>query len=170
LTRASAQGDVRIIEHLRAFGIEAGERDGGLFATGRPSRGARLDLAGEPDLAPPLAAMAAAAALAGHRCHFTGLGTLPGKESSRIEVLAEGLSAIGVDARAGADDLLIGPGNSSAEAVLLDPRGDHRMAFAFALLGLLREGVGVVDSDCVAKSWPGFWEDLAAAGALVPGC
>jgi len=51
--------------------------------------------------------------------------------------------------------------------VRLDPAGDHRMAFAFALLGLLREGVDVSDPGCVAKSWPSFWDDLERAGARV---
>ena len=51
--------------------------------------------------------------------------------------------------------------------LVLDPRGDHRMAFAFALLGLFRPGAQTRDPDCVAKSWPGFWEDLAKLGASV---
>jgi 3-phosphoshikimate 1-carboxyvinyltransferase len=41
------------------------------------------------------------------------------------------------------------------------------MAFAFALLGLLRAGVRVRDAGCVAKSWPGFWRDLEELGARV---
>jgi 3-phosphoshikimate 1-carboxyvinyltransferase len=41
------------------------------------------------------------------------------------------------------------------------------MAFAFALLGLVRPGVRVADPGCVAKSWPGFWDDLRALGADV---
>jgi 3-phosphoshikimate 1-carboxyvinyltransferase len=49
----------------------------------------------------------------------------------------------------------------------LDPAGDHRMAFAFALLGLVIPHVFVKDAGCVAKSWPEFWEDLAALGAEV---
>lgn len=164
---ASPQGDVRIVEHLRALGVEAGEERGALFATGLPQSGATLDLSGEPDLAPPLAALAAGAALAGHRSHLSGLGTLPGKESSRIEVLAEGLRALGVRVQAGSDFLAIAPGALSPGVIELDPRGDHRMAFAFALLGLLHPGVRVSGSGCVAKSWPTFWDDLAAAGAVV---
>ena len=57
--------------------------------------------------------------------------------------------------------------NASHSRVVLDPAGDHRMAFAFALLGLLRDEVDVANSDCVAKSWPAFWEDLAQLGAKV---
>jgi 5-enolpyruvylshikimate-3-phosphate synthase len=41
------------------------------------------------------------------------------------------------------------------------------MAFAFALLGLLRGGIDVADSQCVAKSWPAFWDDLDRLGARV---
>lgn len=169
LTLASAQGDVRVVEHLRAFGIEAGERAGGLCARGAPTRGATLDLAGEPDLAPVLAAVAGAAALSGAGAsRLTGLETLPGKESSRIDVLAAGLAALGVEVDAGPGHLaVLGAAGfaGGAEEVTLDPHGDHRMAFAFALLGLVRPGVLVSDPDVVAKSWPDFWEDLARAGA-----
>jgi len=167
----SAQGDVRIVEHLAAFGVEAGEEQGALWAAGRPTRGAELDLSGEPDLAPVLAAVAAGAALwGGGASRLTGLATLPGKESSRIEVLAGGLARLGLAVEAGPDALAIAPGRGGRvidEPLLLDPAGDHRMAFAFALLGLVREGVRVADSHVVAKSWPGFWTDLAAAGAEV---
>ena len=51
--------------------------------------------------------------------------------------------------------------------VLLDPRGDHRMAFAFALLGCLWPDVLVSDPDCVAKSWASFWSDLERLGAVL---
>ena len=53
--------------------------------------------------------------------------------------------------------LEVGPGDVRAEADLcLDPSGDHRMAFTFALLGLGLEGVTVSDPSVVAKSWPAF--------------
>ncbi len=37
------------------------------------------------------------------------------------------------------------------------------MAFAFALLGLVRPDLSVANPECVAKSWPRFWEDLESA-------
>ena len=162
LPRDSAQGDVRILEHLRAFGCEAAWSDSGATAVGRPLRGVELDLAGEPDLAPVLAVVAAAAATLGHASRLTGLGTLPGKESSRIEVLVEGLSACGWRVRGDGESLSFEPGGPHDTPVLLDPHGDHRMAFAFALAGLLRPGVRVSDTGCTAKSWPSFWQDLGA--------
>jgi 3-phosphoshikimate 1-carboxyvinyltransferase len=98
---------------------------------------------------------------------LTGLATLPGKESDRLCVLEEGLARCGLRAEAGSDRLAIAPDPSARipETIPLDPRGDHRMAFAFALLGLLRPGVLVRDPGCVAKSWPSFWDDLERLGA-----
>jgi 3-phosphoshikimate 1-carboxyvinyltransferase len=173
----SRQGDVRIVEHLRPFGCRAGRDDRGLWAEGFPTRGARIDLTGEPDLAPVLAAVGAACAIRGGDggeivTLLTGLETLPGKESSRIAVLAEGLSAVGASVQATDRALEIRASGVRARGeTTLDPRGDHRMAFAFALIGLAVDGVRVRDPQCVGKSWPGFWRDLERIGArVVPHC
>ncbi len=168
VTRRSLLGAARIVEHLSAFGCEACASDDSLRARGVPVRAADVDLAGEPDLAPVIAAVAARAALeCGGTSRLAGLGTLPGKESSRIDVLAAGLSACGFAASATRDALSIGLGKVGAPAAPLASHGDHRMAFAFALLGLSVDGVRVADPGCVAKSWPGFWDDLERAGASV---
>lgn len=168
LARDSAQGDVRIVEHLAAFGCEARSTQEGLSARGFPARGAELDLAGTPDLAPVLCAVAAGAALgAGATSLLRGLATLPGKESDRLSVLAAGLRQLGFAIETGTDYLRIGPGTAREERApaVLDPRADHRMAFAFALLGCLRAGVFVRDAECVGKSWGSFWADLESLGA-----
>lgn len=169
----SIQGDIRIIEHLQAFGCEAGIEPRRMWAKGVPKNGADVDFSREPDLAPAVVALAASIALnSGETSRLRGLQTLPGKESDRIRLMARGLRAIGLSAEAGADSLDIGPprpgfADEYEQPVLLDPKGDHRMAFAFALFGLLREKISVVGSDCVRKSWPNFWQDLAGLGAAV---
>ncbi|MCY3003403.1 MAG: hypothetical protein NTV21_16535 [Planctomycetota bacterium] len=174
LGKDSPQGDVRVVEHLRAFGCGARFDARGLAASGFPQNAASLDLRGEPDLAPVLAAVAAGAALVdpAHASRLSGLETLPGKESSRIEVLCEGLRAAGWQAEATASELVVRAGTWRAglerpAEVVLDPHGDHRMAFAFALLGLVRPGVFLREPECVSKSWPSFWKDLAALGVRV---
>lgn len=165
----SLQGDVRVVEHLRAFGCDARATPDALIARGVPTRGADLDLSGEPDLAPPLAALAAAAALAepGAPSRLRGLGTLRGKESDRIAALVAGLDAIGLCVEANADSIaVVAPAREPhRERVVVDARGDHRIAFFGALLGLVRPEVYVADSRCVSKSWPRFWEDLEKLGA-----
>jgi len=44
----------------------------------------------------------------------------------------------------------------------IDTYDDHRMAMSFALAGLKIPGVTILDPGCVAKTYPGFWDDLAA--------
>ncbi len=174
---ASVQPDAAIHRALAAFGVDtSGSTVDQLMAQGSPSRGAAIDCSGTPDLAPVLAAVAGyVARTVGEASQLTGLETLPGKESSRIEVLAEGLSAIGLSVHATDHSLRVGPSGArddasrSSEAgrrhLRLDPRGDHRMAFAFALLSLFEPGVFVSNPGCVGKSWPRFWSALAASGA-----
>jgi 3-phosphoshikimate 1-carboxyvinyltransferase len=41
---------------------------------------------------------------------------------------------------------------------------DHRIAMSFALAGLLVDGISILDPGCVAKTYPGYWDDLAALG------
>ncbi|HUR28259.1 MAG TPA: 3-phosphoshikimate 1-carboxyvinyltransferase, partial [Planctomycetota bacterium] len=85
--------------------------------------------------------------------------------SARIDVLREGLSALGLAVSSTPASLEIRAGRAPAGPVVLDPRGDHRMAFAFALLGLVHHEVDVLHPKCVGKSWPGFWTDFFSAGA-----
>ena len=176
----SWQGDVAIARHLARFGCETALDARGLCAGGAPRHGARLDLAGEPDLAPVLAAVGAVVALRAARAGpdereraattLVGLATLAHKESPRVDVLARGCAALGLVVRTERASLSIAPGRAprpAGETVELDPAGDHRMAFAFALVGLAEPGVRVLDPGSVAKSWPSFWtalEEIRAAG------
>ena len=166
----SLQPDLAITRCLEAFGCSSSGSDGRrLVVSGSPTRGAELDCAPFPDLAPVLAALAAYCArrgLGGSR--LTGLGTLPGKESDRIEVIARGLRGLGCSVEQGASHLGIGPPAAGEERppgpLQLDPAGDHRMVFFGALLSLFEPDVRCLEPGCVQKSWPGFWRDLEVAG------
>ncbi len=46
------------------------------------------------------------------------------------------------------------------DPVVVEPRGDHRIAMSLALAGLRRPGVRIAHPEVVAKSYPGFWSDL----------
>lgn len=163
----SAQPDLAIVRCLQAMGAHAQHTGAALQASGSLQRACQLDLEPCPDLAVVIAALAAAHAWQGGGVsELRGLGTLPGKESSRLEVLARGFEAAGIAAQAGPDWLRIGPRQArDAQPCQLDPQGDHRMAFAFALLSLVRPGIQVLDPDCVRKSWPQFWTECLRLGA-----
>jgi 3-phosphoshikimate 1-carboxyvinyltransferase len=88
----------------------------------------------------------------------TDAAELRTKESDRLAVVAEGLSALGGDIAATADGWRICPARLQAGRV--DSHDDHRMAMLFALAGVLGEGAEIVGADSVSISYPSFWADL----------
>ena len=63
------------------------------------------------------------------------------------------------------DTLLVHPGKLQAGRI--DPRGDHRMAMAASILGAAGAAVEILDAECVAKSYPAFFDDLEALGVAI---
>ncbi|MBI4820238.1 MAG: 3-phosphoshikimate 1-carboxyvinyltransferase [Deltaproteobacteria bacterium] len=120
-----------------------------------------FDLTDCPDLVAPLAV---AAALAPNPTKITGAAHARLKESDRLTSLSEGLRTVGVRARETPDGLEIEPGGEPRQG-LVRTRRDHRMAMAFGLLSLVHPGIEVDDRECVSKSYPSFWEDLARISA-----
>ena len=100
-----------------------------------------LDVADTPDLYPVLAAYAAAT---GRKATFTGTNRLRLKESDRLESTAKMIEAV-----------------RNGETV--KTFGDHRIAMAAAVMACYAEKPVVLDDpDCVAKSYPRFWDDFEA--------
>jgi 3-phosphoshikimate 1-carboxyvinyltransferase len=107
-----------------------------------------------------------AAACAEGTTRVTGAGELRVKESDRIGVMADGLTALGVDARAHDDGMTIVGGPIGAGEVA--SHGDHRIAMAFAIAGLRAAGqVRISDCANVATSFPGFATLAAEAGMAI---
>ena len=82
------------------------------------------------------------------------------KETDRLAALATELRKLGARVDEHDDGLIIIPPDRIAPAAIAT-YDDHRMAMAFALAGLKAEGITIVDPGCVAKTYPGFWDDLA---------
>jgi 3-phosphoshikimate 1-carboxyvinyltransferase len=65
------------------------------------------------------------------------------------------------------DDLVVASDPELAGQTLparIETYADHRIAMSFALAGLKVDGVTILDPDCTAKTWPGYWDALAALG------
>jgi 3-phosphoshikimate 1-carboxyvinyltransferase len=92
---------------------------------------------------------------------ISGARELRVKESDRIATMAAGLKAMGAAIEEREDGWAIdGPVRLQGAAV--ESQGDHRVAMALAVAGLLAEGeTQVAGAECVAVSYPGFWDDLA---------
>ncbi len=90
------------------------------------------------------------------------------KESDRIAVLCENLSAMGCDITATPDGMIINGGKPLHGAVI-DPHLDHRIAMSFAVAAMIADGTTKIrDADCVKISYPRFYEDMAAVTADRP--
>ncbi len=84
------------------------------------------------------------------------------KESDRIRALAENLRRMGAEVEERPDGLRVaGRSAGRLHGAEIDPRRDHRMAMAFAILALVAEGESIIhDAECVAVSYPDFFTTL----------
>ena len=84
------------------------------------------------------------------------------KESDRIAALAENLRRMGAAVEERPDGLKVqGRRAGKLRGAEIEPRGDHRIAMAFAVAGLAAEGNTVIrDADCAGVSFPGFFKEL----------
>lgn len=82
------------------------------------------------------------------------------KESNRIDVMVENLSAMGCRIT-GTEDGMIIEGGSPLRGAVIRPYADHRIAMSFAVASLIADGeTDITGSDCVTISYPGFYSDL----------
>lgn len=82
------------------------------------------------------------------------------KESNRLDIMVQELSAMGANIE-GTDDGMIIHGGKPLTGATIDSRLDHRIAMSFAVAGLAAEGTTeILRSDCVAISYPDFFKDL----------
>jgi 3-phosphoshikimate 1-carboxyvinyltransferase len=117
-----------------------------------------------------LPVLAVAAAFAEGETAFSGAAELRVKESDRIAAL-EQLGLLGVTVTATADGLVIrGTGGRRFHGGRVASHGDHRIAMAFGVAGLVADGgVEIADADVAEVSFPGFFARLAGMGAPVEG-
>lgn len=125
-----------------------------------------IDLSQCPDLAPPLAVMAA---VRKGTTRFVNAGRLRMKESDRLETIARTLNALGAKAQVGEDTLTL-EGLDHLEGGTVDGCNDHRIAMMAAVAAVAcKEPVTILGAECVKKSYPRFWEDYTALGGEVHG-
>jgi len=154
----SRQGDKAILTVLRDMGGDIRQSKHGEF-TAFPSRlrGRVIDAAQIPDLVPILAV---AASVAEGETRIVGAARLRLKESDRLATVTAMLSALGGDITE-TDDGLIIRGVPRLSGGTVDTAGDHRIAMSGAVAALVCDHpVTITGAECVAKSYPRFWEEL----------
>ena len=143
----------------------AGEATGTLIVRPSVLRAIRIAGVEVPSLIDELPLVACVAAAAGIDLEITGASELRVKESDRISTVVENLRAVGAQAEELPDGLRIaGPRRELSGTI--DPRGDHRIAMAFGVLSAVSGNrIKIANPECVAVSYPGFWDELRRVAA-----
>jgi 3-phosphoshikimate 1-carboxyvinyltransferase len=156
LSQTSLQGDVRFIDVLYRTGcrVKVDAHDS-IVTGGDELYGIDVDMNAISDQVMTLAAVA---------CFAKGTTTIRNvahirhKETDRIAALATELRRVGADVEELPDGLRITP--RKLHGAEIETYNDHRMAMSMALIGLKTPGIVIKDPGCVAKTYPGFWDDL----------
>jgi 3-phosphoshikimate 1-carboxyvinyltransferase len=166
LERESAQADAV----FRSWATEAGGTlawQEGALVVQAPRFGLKpivVDVDAAPDAALPLAAVLG---FARGRSRFSGVARLREKESDRLAAARDLLTRAGIPSTLDSDGegrpfLSVDGAAAVPRAAAFAAHGDHRVAMTAAVLALaLPPGSTLDDPGCVAKSWPGFWEEWA---------
>ena len=150
LDHGSAQGDRRIALDY--------------WTLARPGE-VELDVSQCPDLVPPLAAIAAGRSGVTRLTHAARLRM---KESDRLTAVADVLTALGAEVTEGPDSLTLTGRDTLPGGAVVDSHNDHRIAMMAAVAALACEApVTVTGAECVAKSYPNFWEDYEKLGGAL---
>jgi len=113
-----------------------------------------------PTLIDELPIIAVMAAFAEDQTIIRDAAELKVKESDRIAVMTENLSAMGVDITPTADGMIIN-GGKTPHGAQIQSHLDHRIAMSFAVAALASDGeTEIIGSDCVNISYPTFYQDL----------
>lgn len=119
-----------------------------------------IDIAQAPDLFPALAALAGAS---GGNVRFTGIRRLRLKESDRVAAMGDVLKRFGVDTETDDDSFLVEGKGAPLKGGEFTAFDDHRIAMAIAVGATVADGdVAIDNSDCVAKSYPGFFDEFCS--------
>jgi 3-phosphoshikimate 1-carboxyvinyltransferase len=154
----SLQADRKIIEILISAGCELKIENGQISFEGKNRKGFEADLTDCPDLFPISTIFAV---LSPGTSVLHGVERLINKESNRGKVLQEGLAKLGVAIQLNKNTMII-EGVRSVSGGVISSHNDHRIAMAFAILGMFSESaLSIENAEAVSKSYPNFWEEIA---------
>ncbi len=159
----SRQSDKAILTVLDLAGVKMSIKENSVRVVKSDMKAFNFDATESPDLFPPLVALAA-------YCNGTsiikGVSRLVHKESNRASALKEEFHKMNIRVELSGDNMLITGGKVGSAVV--DSHNDHRITMAASIAALGASGrITIRDYQCIAKSYPSFFDDLKQIGALV---
>ncbi|TKB06642.1 3-phosphoshikimate 1-carboxyvinyltransferase [Desulforhopalus sp. IMCC35007] len=156
----SLQGDSMLVPLLGRMGCEISKVGDGLSLKGpRQLTGITVDMGDMPDVVPTLAVVAA---FAEGKTVINNIAHLRIKECDRLSAVVTELTKLGVKVEEREASMIIhGEGGRGLRGAEIETYEDHRMAMSMAVAGLRVAGVKITGENCVAKSFPDFWQRFA---------
>jgi len=152
----SIQGDKGFVDIVEKMGAKVVRSDNALSVTGTGSLiGIDASMKEISDTVPTLAAIAP---LATGPTVISDVAFIAEKESDRVTALITELRKIGVQAEKTETGMVIYPGE--VQKGTIHTYDDHRIAMAFSILGLVVPGITLDSPQCVAKTFPSFFDVL----------
>jgi len=159
----SFQSDMAILKALERAGAIMKISGGKVEISKSDLEAFEFDATESPDLFPPLVALAS---YCKGITKLKGASRLTHKESDRASALSEEFGKMNIKVEISDDYLIVTGGKVKGARV--NSHDDHRIAMAAAVAALgASDTVFIKDSHCIAKSYPGFFEDLRKVGAVV---
>jgi 3-phosphoshikimate 1-carboxyvinyltransferase len=148
--------------HVAHLQSNTGELVGDLSVKGAVLKGGRIAGDRVPLLIDELPMLAALGPFTEQGIEICDAAELRVKESDRIAALAENLKRMGAKVEERPDGLRVeGRSAGPVHGAEIDPRGDHRIAMAFAVAGLAAQGeTRILDPACAGVSYPSFFAEL----------
>ena len=160
----SKQGDAALTEIYEKFGVKTTHSNGKIILSKitdfNPPNFIKFNLKNTPDLAQTIAVTCLGLNV---DCKLSGLHTLKIKETNRLTALKTEIEKLGGNVKITDRSLELLNSGKINENILIDTYNDHRMAMAFAPLGL-RVPININNPKVVSKSYPDFWDDLQKIG------
>lgn len=156
----SLQGDALLVPLLGRMGCEVTRTGNGITLQGNSRlTGIRVDMGDMPDVVPTLAVVAA---FAHGKTVIENIAHLRIKECDRLSAVVAELTKLGVKVEEQPAAMIIhGEGGAGLRGAEIETYDDHRMAMSLAVAGLRIPGVQITGEECVAKSFPDFWQRFA---------
>ena len=152
----SAQGDLQFLHILEQMGCQTTVSNTGITVTGpHQLKGIDVDMRAISDTSLTLAAIAP---FADSKVTIRNIEHTRWQETDRIHAMVTELRKLGVPVVEHRDGLEISP--SSITPAAIDTYEDHRMAMAFSLVGLKVPGIQINNPECVAKTFPDYFQVL----------
>lgn len=160
INKNSIQGDIDFLNILKKMGAKILYKKNSIVVSKADNLiGLKVDCKMIPDAAMTLATLSL---FANGPTELINIGSWRVKETDRILAMETELRKIGAKVSSTQDSIKIYPPKEIYDNIAIDTYDDHRMAMCFSLICLAEKNVIINDPNCVAKTFPNFFNDFTA--------